>query len=90
MNNNFCDCSQGRFKCSCSSESERVVGKPPERTAPYGTEQPDFYRKAAEVAQARVSTTWVELHAIKWKLRIVETLALIGWVGLVLSQLGVL
>jgi len=100
MNNNFCDCSQGRFPCTCTLKADlassdplrgrRVIGLPPELAAPYGDEQPDFYRKAAETAQARVSTTWVELNAIKWKLRIVETLALIGWAGLVLTQLGVL
>lgn len=54
--------------------SDRRISKNPALGAPYGDD----------------STNWIELNALKWKLRIVETLALIGWCGFVLTLLGVL
>lgn len=124
MNNKFCDCSQGRFACTCTAEKNlanaeefehrlkgfmgssyaqwcgrikrKADGPPlsPERAwcleQRSQHEQPDFYRQAAHAATAKAHLNWVELNAVKWKLRIVETLALIGWAGLVLTQLGVL
>lgn len=96
MNDEYCDCSQGRFECTCNIKgptfadlidsgylkppptverpSDRRISKSPALGAPYGDD----------------STTWIELNALKWKLHIVETLALIGWCGFVLTLLGVL
>lgn len=79
MNTRFCDCSQGRFGCTC--KPERKLG------APYAN-PPSFYRDVAEAATSRARATWIELNALKWKLRIVETLALIGWAGFVLTLMG--
>jgi hypothetical protein len=52
----------------------RRISKNPALGAPYGDD----------------STNWIEVNALKWKLRIVETMALIGWCGFVLTLLGVL